>query len=137
MVGPQAQAASVQGSGPDDALPGAVTDLDRHRIARANGSERQLQCVSSGYLAGGCACRSTIPMDAVTAAWQGVLERGEASADGFFRFAWHDGVWLAFGLRDGRVRGVYCPAHSAERDERAHAADVGDVARAQVLPISA
>jgi hypothetical protein len=77
-----------------------------------------MRCVSSGYLADGCSCRSSIPSGVVTTAWEEELARGGAPGDRFFRFAWHDGVWLAYGLRNGRVRGVYCPAHSAERDER-------------------
>jgi hypothetical protein len=27
-------------------------------------------------------------------------------------------VWLAYGLRDGRVRGVYCPTHCVDRNAR-------------------
>jgi hypothetical protein len=80
--------------------------------------DRLLRCVSSGYLAGGCSCRATIPESTVTAAWSAELERTGVYEDRFFRFAWRDGVWLAFGLRDGRVRGLYCPEHSAERAER-------------------
>ena len=44
-------------------------------------------------------------------------------ADRFFRFTWQNGVWLAYGLRDGGVRGVHCPPHMAEREERAFVAD--------------
>ncbi len=44
--------------------------------------------------------------------------------DRFFRFAWRGGAWLAFGLSGGCVRGVYCPAHSAQR-ERARIAPRG------------
>jgi hypothetical protein len=38
--------------------------------------------------------------------------------DQFFRFMWRGAEWLAYGLRDGRVRGVYCPEHNAQRSER-------------------
>jgi hypothetical protein len=74
-----------------------------------------LRCVSSGYLADGCSCQATVPARVVSAAWARELERAPAREDQFFRFAWHDGQWLAYGLRDGRVRGVYCPEHSAQR----------------------
>jgi len=80
--------------------------------------DRLLQCVSSGYLSGGCACRSSIPRDVATAAWSAELQRGGADADRFFNFTWRDGMWLAYGLPDGTVRGVYCPAHRAEREQR-------------------
>ena len=59
----------------------------------------------------------------MSAAWRRELDRRRVRADRFFHFAWQDGVWLAYGLKDGRVRGVYCPAHSAERDERSLVAD--------------
>jgi len=76
-----------------------------------------LRCVSSGYLSAGCSCRSSIPSSVVTAAWGVERERGGERGDCFFHFAWRGDVWLAYGLRDGRVRGVYCPKHRAERDE--------------------
>ncbi len=79
--------------------------------------DRPLRCVSSGYLSDGCSCRSSIPASVVTAAWGGERERSGAHADRFFHFAWRGDVWLAYGLKNGRVRGVYCPSHSAERDE--------------------
>jgi hypothetical protein len=44
-------------------------------------------------------------------------------ADRFFHFTWQGGVWLTYGLKDGRVRGIYCPSHSAERDARSLVAD--------------
>jgi hypothetical protein len=81
-------------------------------------AEHPLRCVSSGYLSDGSSCRSSVPSDVVTAAWGAELERGGAYGDRFFHFAWHGGVWLAYGLPDGRVRGVYCPSHRAEREER-------------------
>ena len=78
--------------------------------------ELRLRCVFSGYLAGGCSCPRTIPAGAVIAAWARELEK--APGERFFHFAWGGGEWLAYGLEDGLVRGVYCPDHSAERDER-------------------
>jgi hypothetical protein len=78
--------------------------------------ELRLRCVSSGYLSGGCSCPRTIPAGAVIGAWKRELEK--APGDRFFHFSWGGGEWLAYGLEDGLVRGVYCPDHSAERDER-------------------
>jgi hypothetical protein len=74
-----------------------------------------LRCVSSGYLSGGGSCRASIPSDLVIAAWGAERER---LREGFFQFAWRGEVWLAYGLPDGRVRGVYCPTHRAEREQR-------------------
>jgi hypothetical protein len=76
-----------------------------------------LRCVWRGYLQGAGSCRSCVPERVVLAAWRRELQRG-APKDHFFRFTWQDCVWLAYGLKDGRVRGVYCPSHSADRDER-------------------
>jgi hypothetical protein len=78
--------------------------------------ELTLRCVSSGYMSDGCSCSCTIPAGVVAAAWARELER--AGGDRFFHFASGDGEWLAYGLENGLVRGLYCPAHSAERDER-------------------
>jgi hypothetical protein len=80
-------------------------------------AEDALRCVSSGYLAGGCSCRSTIPSRVVAAAWARQQARGETGRDGMFRFAWQGELWLAFGAA-GIVRGVYCPTHTADREAR-------------------
>jgi hypothetical protein len=101
-------------SDPAAKLAGVATDI-HPRSARGR-LELQLQCVSSGYLSSGGSCPRTIPAGAVIAAWKGELEK--ASGDRFFHFTWGGGEWLAYGLEDGLVRGVYCPDHSAERDER-------------------
>jgi hypothetical protein len=93
-----------------------ASDAERHWSSRASRRELPLQCVSSGYLSGGCTCPRTIPAAVVVAAWARELEK--ASGERFFHFAWDGGEWLAYGLSDGLVRGVYCPDHSAERDER-------------------
>jgi hypothetical protein len=89
-----------------------------------------LRCVSSGYLTAGCSCHMSVPATIVTTAWERALERMPAREDGFFNFTWHGGEWLAYGLRDGRVRGVYCPSHSAQRAMRAHALPTDRGARA-------
>jgi len=105
--------------------PRAPRRLERHGVAvgmntlsrlRLEHEDRPLRCVSSGYLAGGCSCRSIIPAGVVLAAWARELKL--SPAERFFRFAWHGEEWLAFGLADGRIRGVYCPTHRAERDAR-------------------
>jgi hypothetical protein len=103
----------------DRAFSGVLADLTIPLGAQEG--ERSLRCVSSGYLAHGCSCRESIPYHVVTAAWSRALSRGQA--EGFFRIAWQGQVWLAFGLSDGNVRGVYCPDHSAERARRAQQAD--------------
>ena len=87
--------------------------------------DRVLRCVSSGYLADGCSCQATVPSSVVGAAWADVLERADVCEDQFFRFMWRGATWLAYGLRDGRVRGVYCPTHSAIRAERSFVQNVG------------
>ncbi|HEY5344262.1 MAG TPA: hypothetical protein VIJ66_11480 [Solirubrobacteraceae bacterium] len=76
-----------------------------------------LRCVSSGYLVDGCSCRARVPAAVAMAAWREELERGRM-CEGFFHFAWRGDVWLAYGLADGRVRGVYCPEHRSEREQR-------------------
>ena len=82
-----------------------------------------VRCVWTGYPSDGCSCRSSIPAGAVAAAWQRELAQGRARADRFFHVTWEGGAWLAYGLKDGLVRGVYCPSHHAERDERSFVAD--------------
>jgi hypothetical protein len=75
-----------------------------------------LQCVSSGYLSDGCSCAACIPAEVVQDAW--ACERAGAE-DRLFEFACRGETWLAYGQADGSVRGVYCPEHRAEREERA------------------
>ena len=110
--------ACIDATRPDSgALSGlAVVDIGRQRAARDGRMEVALRCVASGYLSDGASCRCTIPVGVVIAAWARELEKGPGER--FFHFAWHDGEWLAYGLEDGLVRGVYCPEHSAQRDGR-------------------
>jgi hypothetical protein len=82
-----------------------------------------IRCVWTGFRSGGCSCDSQIPADVVADAWRNQLDQDGVAMDRFFRFTWRDGVWLAYGLKDGNVRGVYCPSHSAEREERSFVAD--------------
>jgi hypothetical protein len=88
------------------------------RVEADSSVERLVRCVHSGYLDGGCSCPATVPASAVGAAWARQLEYADVHEDQFFRFMWRGGAWLGYGLRDGDVRGVYCPEHSAERAER-------------------
>jgi hypothetical protein len=122
--GYRAELLTIARSGQGELPPGLLSGIRRRQIShggrrssRVDALNRPLQCVSSGYLSGGCSCRSSIPGDVVAAAWRDELERGRLHG-GFFHFAWRGGVWLAYGLPDGWVRGVYCPAHRAEREER-------------------
>ena len=80
-------------------------------------AEQCLRCVWTRHLHDGRSCGSHVPLAAVRAAWQREIDRGRASG-GFFHFAWRGEAWLAYGMPDGGVRGVYCPTHRAEREER-------------------
>ncbi len=87
------------------------------RVDRITTVEFPLRCVWSSHSDHDHSCQARIPARAVAAAWQRELELGRVCA-GFFHFAWREEAWLGFGLPDGSVRGVYCPAHRAEREER-------------------
>lgn len=80
-------------------------------------AEQSLGCVWTRHLRDGRSCGTHVPLDVVRAAWRRELARGRAGG-GFFHFAWRGEAWLAYGLPDGEVRGVYCPAHRAQREER-------------------
>ncbi len=107
----------------DVAFAAVVRDLDSRRASAGYGepvgADEPLRCVSSGYLDHGCSCEASVPRGAVTDAWIRELALHGEGEDRFFRFTWSGERWLAYGLGSGQVRGVYCPAHSAERDERA------------------
>jgi hypothetical protein len=107
-----------------EAFANAIPHMPRRGAVRAIGADcgaQRLRCVWSGSPDGSC-CRSRIPEAVVTKAWRAELEAGGDREDRFFHFIWQGGVWLAYGLRNGRVRGVYCPSHNSERAERSHAA---------------
>ncbi len=79
---------------------------------------KTVRCVGEHHFhTGGQSCGSCVPVAVMRAAWRRELEGGR-SFDGFFHFAWLDQVWLGYGLADGGVCGVYCPAHRAQREER-------------------
>lgn len=109
--------------------PRPVRLADSRRTPREHPREQHLgeslRCVSSGYLSDGCSCQATIPAAVVADAWTREQQLAGVRQDGFFHFAWRGGVWLAYGLGDGGVRGVYCPAHSAERAVRSFVHSAG------------
>jgi hypothetical protein len=119
MNGYRTELLSIARAGHDGGAPpsGLAGRARRRRPVHGGAVDRPLRCVSSGYLSDGCSCRAGVPAAVVSAAWRNELERGRRR-DGFFHFAWRGGVWLAYGLPDGTVRGVYCPAHRAEREQR-------------------
>jgi hypothetical protein len=103
---------------------GAITTTIMPSLGRLdNHDERPLRCVWTNHPAHDRHCRERIPAAVVTDAWRRELERGQPRGDRFFHLAWRGGVWLAYGLLDGDVRGVYCPGHSAARDARASVPD--------------
>lgn len=77
----------------------------------------QMKCVWSGYPDYNRDCRSRIPASVVIKAWHREIQL-KSAVEGFYYFSWRSGVWLAYGLRDGGVRGVYCPTHCVDRDSR-------------------
>ena len=111
------QHAAAALSAPRVQLVGEVADITHRRARRARIVEPQLRCVASGYLSDGCSCETSIPTSVVIAAWARERRSG-SSGEGFFHFPWRGQSWLAYGLADGGVRGVYCPPHAAQRDER-------------------
>jgi len=114
-------------------LAAPVTDLAARRSMRRDPSAPRLKCVSSGYLAEGRSCCETIPAGVVTDAWA-AQQRAGVRGDRFFHFRWRGDVWLAFGRRNGRIRGVYCPTHSTERDLRAPVVESsGEAARETIV----
>jgi hypothetical protein len=95
---------------------------------------RVLRCVASGYMSRECSCKAGVPARAVVAAWG--LERRHDRRERFFTFMWRGQTWLAYGLRNGCVRGVYCPEHRAERDERATLGRLESIADRQPDPVA-
>ncbi|HEX4837255.1 MAG TPA: hypothetical protein VFV03_01850 [Solirubrobacteraceae bacterium] len=79
--------------------------------------DEPMKCVWSGFPNYNRDCRSRIPASVVVKAWHREMQL-KGTVEGFFYFAWRNGVWLAYGSQDGAVRGVYCPTHCSERDSR-------------------
>jgi hypothetical protein len=86
-------------------------------IQSSEASTEPMKCVWSGHPHYDRDCRARIPASVVVKAWHREMGLGGA-VEGFFNFTWRHGVWLAYGLSDGGVRGVYCPTHCSERDSR-------------------
>lgn len=84
---------------------------------RADAADEPMKCVWSGYPDYNRNCRSRIPASVVIKAWHREIQL-KGAVEGFYYFSWRSGVWLAYGLRDGGVRGVYCPTHCVDRDSR-------------------
>lgn len=93
-------------------LQSRITEIDVSRVVGANCE--LLRCVWSNHPDHTLDCRACIPASVVTTAWRREAREYD-TPEGFFYFSWNEGVWLAYGLRDGNVRGVYCPTHCAER----------------------
>jgi hypothetical protein len=79
--------------------------------------DEPMKCVWSGYPDYNRDCRSRIPASVVVKAWHREIQL-KGTVEGFYYFSWRSGVWLAYGLEDGGVRGVYCPTHCVDRDSR-------------------
>ena len=125
VVEMQAQGQGIEqpGLGGDEFARIVSELLRRDREACGGCTERPLACVSSSL--DGCSCRESIPEDVVAAAWQRELDGSADREARFFHFIWEGGVWLAYGLPSGDVRGVYCPSHNSQRAARARAAVCG------------
>ena len=91
--------------------------------------ELALRCVWSDPR-DGCSCDAHISRAAVELAWQRELECSGDNQAHFFHLVHDGGVWQAYGLADGQIRGVHCPAHNRQRAQRSRAAlcNVGDMA---------
>jgi hypothetical protein len=97
---------------------------------RERAGEEQLKCVWSGYPDYNRECRSRIPASVVIKAWHREIQL-KGAVEGFYYFTWRHGRWLAYGLRDGGVRGVYCPTHCTDRDSRGTAGEDASVEAAK------
>jgi hypothetical protein len=86
-------------------------------VRSAEPTSEPLKCVWSGYPHNDRDCRSRIPASVVIKAWQREMQLN-GTVEGFFNFTWRHGEWLAYGLSDGGVRGIYCPTHRSERESR-------------------
>ncbi len=119
----------LQTPGEPEPSGGVVLEFIPRQGSRAGGPV--LRCVSSGYLAGGCSCERTVPTDVAASAWS--VERArEPGGSRFFHFAWRGETWIAFGLADGTIRGVYCPTHRTEREARSAGYEAQHGARARL-----
>lgn len=98
--------------------------------------ELPLRCVWSDAL-GGCSCDSRIPRAVVERAWKRELAASGDHEARFFHLIHDGGVWQAYGLANGEVRGVYCPSHNSQRAARSRAALCGPGDVVYELPLAA
>lgn len=111
--------AAVVGSpaGVTEKLVGGVVAPAQAAPETAEAGNEPMKCVWSGYPDYNRDCRSRIPATVVVKAWHREIQL-KGTVEGFFYFTWRHGRWLAYGLQDGKVRGVYCPTHCVDRDSR-------------------
>jgi hypothetical protein len=104
---------------PPHSEPHSPHPRSRHltEVRSSEPTPEPLKCVWSGYPHNDRDCRSRIPASVVIKAWQREMQL-KGTVEGFFNFTWRHGEWLAYGLRDGGVRGIYCPTHRSERESR-------------------
>jgi hypothetical protein len=100
--------------------------------------ELPLRCVWSDAR-GGCSCDARISRADVEQAWRRELDASGDCEGRFFHLIHDGGVWQAYGLESGTVRGVYCPAHNSQRAARSRATicSAGDVVLELELPLAA
>jgi hypothetical protein len=91
-----------------------------------------LRCASSGYPDNGERCHAHVPASAAREAWRRERLLTHRS-EGFFHFLWREGEWLAYGVADGGVRGVYCATHCSQRRARIEGVQASGATR-QSLP---
>lgn len=91
--------------------------MSRQELAHHPASSGQLRCVWSGHPENHRSCCELIPLRAIEEAWR-LRSDLEGERDGFFHVNWRGGVWLAYGVLGGEIRGVYCPTHRAQREAR-------------------
>jgi hypothetical protein len=113
----KSQSHILQQSQPARHLPLREVTPSAARVGYSSPAEESMKCVWSGYPASERDCRLCIPGSVVVEAWRRERELKD-TVEGFFYFSWRNGVWLAYGVKDGGMRGVYCPTHCSERDAR-------------------
>jgi hypothetical protein len=117
--------------GPQRTTPSCPLGADHDAV-----TELPLRCVSSDTQPG-CSCRARIPRSVVERAWRRELDASGDHEGRFFHLIYDGGVWQAYGLGDGQVRGVYCPSHNSRRAARSHAAVCNAGAVVYELPLAA
>ncbi|MEA2335679.1 MAG: hypothetical protein QOG40_2169 [Solirubrobacteraceae bacterium] len=98
--------------------------------------ELPLRCVWSDAR-DDCSCHSRIPRSVVEAAWQCELAASGDREGRFFHLIHDGGVWQAYGIGTGEVRGVYCPSHNSQRAARSRAAICETADVAYEIPLAA